>query len=91
LDKQQKVHDELDRVINDNRVIKYSDKHNLPYLNDDNQHFYCLQEILRLSNIGPQSIPRRTTKEVTVNGLVLEKHTAIIAILSTILLDEEVL
>uniref|UniRef100_A0A1I7RZT0 Cytochrome P450 n=2 Tax=Bursaphelenchus xylophilus TaxID=6326 RepID=A0A1I7RZT0_BURXY len=80
-DIQEKLHEELDRVISSDRPVRNADRPDLPYL----QAF--LTESQRMANIIPVNIPRATTEDVNVEGYNLKKGTLVIAQIATIMRD----
>ncbi|KAI6240313.1 (pine wood nematode) hypothetical protein [Aphelenchoides fujianensis] len=78
---QQKMHEELDRVIGSDRLITMSDKTDLPYVQA------VIMEVQRTANIVGQNVPRRTTREVEVAGCRLPKGTAIVPQVSVLMID----
>ncbi|CAJ0575842.1 unnamed protein product, partial [Mesorhabditis spiculigera] len=81
---QEKLHEELDRVIQADRKITVSDKNNLPYVNA------VVNEVQRLANLLPQNIFRSTNAEVNIGGYKLPAGTVVCPQLSTVLYDEEI-
>ncbi|CAD5221447.1 unnamed protein product [Bursaphelenchus okinawaensis] len=81
---QQKAQDELDRVIGSNRLITMADRKDLHYVNA------FVNEAQRCANILPINLPRRTTKDVEIDGKLLPKGTIVFPQISTIMHDPEV-
>ncbi|XP_044593457.1 methyl farnesoate epoxidase-like isoform X1 [Cotesia glomerata] len=75
---QDKVQEELDRVIGKDNLPSLSSRNSLPYLNA------TLAEVLRLANIGPTTIPHRATKDTLLNGYVIKKNYTILANLMSV-------
>ncbi|KAH7716430.1 Protein CYP-33C9 [Aphelenchoides avenae] len=81
---QERLHEELDRVIGSDRMVTMADRANLPYTNA------VVNEVHRLCNLVPQNIPHTTTKDVTLAGYFLPKGTIVIPQISAVLYDEQV-
>lgn len=69
---QQKLHEEFDRVIASDRIIKIADKPDLPYCNA------VVLECQRVANIIALNTLRTTTREVTIKGYRIPKGTVVI-------------
>ncbi|CAD5222157.1 unnamed protein product [Bursaphelenchus xylophilus] len=80
---QNKLHDEIDRVISSDRQIRTSDRPDLPYL------LAFITEVQRLANIVPFNVPRVTTEDVNIDGFHIKKGTAVLAQIGTIMRDEK--
>uniref|UniRef100_A0A914CGT4 Cytochrome P450 n=1 Tax=Acrobeloides nanus TaxID=290746 RepID=A0A914CGT4_9BILA len=83
-DIQQKVQEELDQVIGADRLITIEDKPYLPYTSA------VTNEVQRCSNILPQNLARKTTRDVTIGGHQVKKGTAVMPMISVVLYDEKV-
>ncbi|CAJ0962509.1 unnamed protein product, partial [Mesorhabditis belari] len=81
---QEKLHEELDRVIKSDRKITMSDKNSLPYVNA------VINETQRLGNLLPQNTPRKTSEEVILGGYRIPKGTPIMAQIATLFCDEKI-
>ncbi|XP_063968074.1 cytochrome P450 2U1-like [Lytechinus pictus] len=71
-DVQQKVQEELDRVVGLDRLPSLLDKPNLPYTEA------TLLEIQRKASIVPLGVPHATTKDAVLNGYDIPKGTVIL-------------
>ncbi|KAI6180894.1 (pine wood nematode) hypothetical protein [Aphelenchoides besseyi] len=80
---QQKVHDELDYHIGDQRVITMKDRKQLNYLNA------VILESQRLSNVIVQNALRQLTEDVHIKGHTLRKGTFVCPQLSAMMRDEK--
>ncbi|KAI6224827.1 (pine wood nematode) hypothetical protein [Aphelenchoides besseyi] len=80
---QQKVHDELDYHIGDQRVITMKDRKQLNYLNA------VILESQRLSNVIVQNALRQLTEDVHIKGRTLRKGTFVCPQLSAMMRDEK--
>ncbi|KAI1702518.1 cytochrome p450 domain-containing protein [Ditylenchus destructor] len=84
LDVQEKLHEELDRVIGCGRWITAADRSQLPYT------CAVINEVQRMANIVPHNVVHSTTRDVTVDGYFFPKGTAITAQISAVLYDDQV-
>ncbi|EGT31048.1 hypothetical protein CAEBREN_04660 [Caenorhabditis brenneri] len=80
---QEKMQEELDKVVGSDRLVTTADKNDLPYMNA------VINESQRCANILPINLLHATTKDTVINGYPIKKGTAVIAQLSTVLLDEK--
>ncbi|KAK0092734.1 hypothetical protein PV326_000713 [Microctonus aethiopoides] len=80
---QAKVHEELDRVIGRENLPSIILRASMPYLNA------TLAEVLRLSNIGPTTLPHRATMDTKFNGYDIKKNYTILANLMSVHQDKE--
>ncbi|XP_053577656.1 cytochrome P450 2G1-like [Bombina bombina] len=78
---QAKLHDEIDRVIGQNRLPNMDDKINMPYM------AAVIHEIQRFADITPMSVPHSVTKDTHFKGYYLCKGTTIYTLLCTVLRD----
>jgi cytochrome P450 family 33 len=81
---QEKLQEELDRVISSNRIIKVSDKSDLPYCNA------VIMETQRLANIVALNFFHTTTREVNIAGYTMPKGTLVIPQISVLMADPKV-
>ncbi|ULT87429.1 hypothetical protein L3Y34_006920 [Caenorhabditis briggsae] len=81
---QEKMHEELDRVIGSDRLISTSDKNDLPYIQA------VINECQRCANIVPINLFHETTRDTVIAGYPIEKGTGVIAQISTVMLDEKI-
>ena len=81
---QQRLHQELDQVIGPDRLPELEDKKNLPYLEA------TITETLRLSSIGPLSVPHKSTVDTTLQGYSIPKGTTVLTNLWSLHHDPEI-
>ncbi|KAH7680384.1 Protein CYP-33E1, partial [Aphelenchoides avenae] len=82
-DVQRRLHEELAQAIGSDRLITMADR---PML-----HFTSavINETQRLCNLLPQNVPRKTTRDVTIDGYLIPKGTTIVPQISAVLYDEK--
>ncbi|XP_037112695.1 cytochrome P450 2K1-like [Syngnathus acus] len=78
---QDKVQEELSRVVG-LRQVQTEDRKNLPFVNA------VIHETQRLANIVPMSIMHQTNQDVTFHGYNIQKGTAVMPLLTSVLRDE---
>ncbi|XP_038610967.1 cytochrome P450 2U1 [Tachyglossus aculeatus] len=71
-DVQEKVHQEIDKVIGRDRVPTLTDKVHMPFTEA------TIMEVQRLAVVVPLSIPRMTTEETVLLGYTIPKGTVIL-------------
>uniref|UniRef100_A0A0N5CBM5 Cytochrome P450 n=1 Tax=Strongyloides papillosus TaxID=174720 RepID=A0A0N5CBM5_STREA len=71
VDVQEKLQDEIDRVIGKDRLVQLSDKPNMPYMNA------FINEGQRFANIIAFAPKHKCTKDTVVNGYLIPKGTLI--------------
>ncbi|XP_042314889.1 cytochrome P450 2J2-like isoform X2 [Sceloporus undulatus] len=82
-DIQEKVHREIAGVFGSSHAICYQDRHKLPFTNA------VVHEVLRAKFMLPVGIPRRSVKDVNMQGFTIPKNTIVITDLRSVLLDPE--
>uniref|UniRef100_A0A3B5PRF0 Cytochrome P450 2K4-like n=1 Tax=Xiphophorus maculatus TaxID=8083 RepID=A0A3B5PRF0_XIPMA len=78
---QDQVRQELRNVIG-SRQVQVEDRQNLPFTDA------VIHEIQRMANILPLAISHRTSQDITFHGYFIEKGTPVIAVLTSVLQDE---
>nr|XP_061806332.1 cytochrome P450 2K1-like [Nerophis lumbriciformis] len=78
---QEKVQEELKRVIGD-RQVQVEDRKNLPFTNA------VIHETQRVADIVPMSLPHRTSRDVAFRGFFIQKWTTVYPLLTSVHQDE---
>ncbi|CAI5450785.1 unnamed protein product [Caenorhabditis angaria] len=81
---EEKIYEELDRVIGSDRLITISDKNDLPYMNA------FIAESQRCANIIAVNLLHETTRDTVINGWPVKAGTGVIAQISTVMMDEKI-
>ncbi|KAL1769051.1 cytochrome P450 2A15 [Sigmodon hispidus] len=80
-DVEDKVHEEIDRVIGRNRQPQFEDHLKMPYTEA------VINEIQRCANFTPLGIPRKTIKTTSFRGFLLPEGTEVFPILGSLMTD----
>ncbi|KAM9330688.1 cytochrome P450 2J4-like [Gastrophryne carolinensis] len=80
---QEKLHQELDDVLDGSKLVCYADRKRLPYTNA------VVHEIQRYANIAAVGIPRTCIKEVKISGYAFQRDTMVLANLDSVLFDPQ--
>ncbi|KAJ2952089.1 hypothetical protein O0L34_g4359 [Tuta absoluta] len=68
---QDRVHEEIDRVVGRERLPTLDDRHNMPYTEA------CIRESMRMDPLVPMGVPHRSTKATTFAGYDLPENCAL--------------
>ncbi|XP_043926828.1 cytochrome P450 2D4-like [Protopterus annectens] len=83
-DIQNKIHEEIDKVIGKEKNIKTEDRVNLPFTDA------VIHEVQRYADIIPGGVPRKMIRDVDIMGYFIPKGTIILTNLSSVLKDDTV-
>ncbi|KAI6220893.1 (pine wood nematode) hypothetical protein [Aphelenchoides fujianensis] len=78
---QERVHEEMDRVIGSGRLVTMADRLQLPFTNA------VILEATRCANIIGQNVPRRLTRDLQISDCLVKKGTAILPQVSVLHVD----
>ncbi|KAM4642694.1 cytochrome P450 2G1-like [Discoglossus pictus] len=78
---QDKLHEEIDRVIGQNRIPNFEDKANMPYMDA------VIHEIQRFSDVLPMNVPHSVIRETKFHGYTIPSGTDVIPLICTVLRD----
>ncbi|XP_020913346.1 steroid 17-alpha-hydroxylase/17,20 lyase [Exaiptasia diaphana] len=81
-DIQEKVQEELDTVLGKDSYAGWEDRTRLNYT------FATIQEVARLATLAPIALPRKTTKDCTLEGYHIPKDTSVFFNIMALHLDE---
>ncbi|KAF7254019.1 Steroid 17-alpha-hydroxylase/17,20 lyase, partial [Varanus komodoensis] len=80
---QQKIHDELEKVLSFNRYPLLKDRQHLPYLEA------TISEVLRIQPVAPLLIPHEALEDTSIGEYIIPKGTHVIINLWSIHHDEK--
>ncbi|CAH0729252.1 unnamed protein product, partial [Brenthis ino] len=68
---QDKIHEEIDRVVGRDRLPTLDDRKNMPYTEA------CIREVMRVETLVPLGIPHRAMKDVKLDGYDIPQNTIV--------------
>ncbi|CAH4035727.1 probable cytochrome P450 304a1 [Pieris brassicae] len=80
---QDKIHEEIDRVVGFDRLPTLDDRCNLPYTEA------CLREIMRSDTLVPLGIGHRTLTDTKIDGYTIPENTSVSVNLMSLHLDKK--
>ncbi|XP_015428201.1 PREDICTED: cytochrome P450 2E1 [Myotis davidii] len=80
---EEKLHEEIDRVIGPNRIPSIKDKLAMPYMDA------VVHEIQRFTNLLPSNLNHEATQDTVFRGYVIPKGTVLIPTLDSLLFDKQ--
>ncbi|XP_006879913.1 PREDICTED: cytochrome P450 2E1-like [Elephantulus edwardii] len=80
---EEKLHEEIDRVIGPSRIPAIKDRLQMPYMDA------VVHEIQRFINLVPSNLPHEATQDTMFRGYTIPKGTVVIPTLDSLLYDDQ--
>ncbi|ELW67341.1 cytochrome P450 2E1 [Tupaia chinensis] len=80
---EEKLHEEIDRVIGPSRIPAVKDRLEMPYMDA------VVHEIQRFINLVPSNLPHEATRDTMFRGYLIPKGTVVIPTLDSLLYDKQ--
>ncbi|XP_021108861.1 cytochrome P450 2E1 isoform X2 [Heterocephalus glaber] len=80
---EEKLHEEIDRVIGPTRIPAVKDRLEMPYMDA------VVHEIQRFINLVPSNLPHEATRDTMFQGYLIPKGTVVIPTLDSVLYDDQ--
>ncbi|MBZ3871134.1 Cytochrome P450 2E1 [Sciurus carolinensis] len=80
---EEKLHEEIDRVIGPSRIPAVRDRLDMPYMDA------VVHEIQRFIDLVPSNLPHEATRDTVFQGYVIPKGTVVIPTLDSLLYDSQ--
>ncbi|XP_047616798.1 cytochrome P450 2E1 isoform X2 [Phacochoerus africanus] len=80
---EEKLHEEIDRVIGPNRIPAIKDRLDMPYLDA------VVHEIQRFIDLIPSNLPHEATRDTVFRDYIIPKGTVVIPTLDSVLYDSQ--
>ncbi|XP_059056621.1 probable cytochrome P450 304a1 [Achroia grisella] len=81
---QDKIHEEIDRVVGNGRLPNLDDRKNMPYTEA------CLREMMRYESIVPLGVPHRAIVDTTIGGYHVPENTMVAANFTMLHMDKKI-
>nr|QLI62181.1 cytochrome P450 32 [Streltzoviella insularis] len=81
---QDKIHEEIDRIIGRDRLPNLDDRKNLPYTEA------CIREAMRYDTLVPLGVPHRAMADTNIGGYDIPENTLVAANFTNLHMDKDV-
>ncbi|KAG6455395.1 hypothetical protein O3G_MSEX009197 [Manduca sexta] len=81
---QDKIHEEIDRVVGRNRLPKLDDRRNMPYTEA------CIREMMRFETLVPLGVPHRATVDAKIGDYIIPEGTMVNPNLMMMNMDKDI-